>query len=50
MLDTYPATIITGKKAIITKAICQPSINAMIIPLAPMLIFIKTDVTLLTRH
>ena len=42
-----PATIMTGRKEIITKAICQPLTSAIIMPLTPKLTLVKIEVTLL---
>lgn len=47
MLPIKPEAIITGKNAIITSAICQPRINAIIMPLQPKLTLVKIFVTLL---
>ena len=44
-----PESIMIGRKAIITKAICHPLIIAIRIPLSPMLILVKTEVTLFTN-
>lgn len=49
LLDARPATIINGRKAIMTKPIYHPVIKASTIPETPILILVRIDVMLLTK-